>query len=262
MDISFYRENGYQLIRNFFPRGQILQLKEYLKEEAERTLKEIHSQLPFSDYDDLTEQVAGISRDEKAFSELTPRLKQVLSGHYPLEVRLSDPIMGLFKTKALKDLYKTVFPGQAPKAHLPPVVRFVIPNNHFAAVPPHQDISYNRHMDDFFTLWTPFVPIDSLCGGVEVYEGTQHMQAQITEDLSSNVRAKFWHDGVATDCDPVHFEMNVTDILILNKYILHRSRANISNEIRMSADFRFFKTRSKKHYLKLESFETVDPTGV
>ena len=57
--------------------------------------------------------------------------------------------------------------------HMPPTARFILPGNSAAAVPPHQDVSYNHHLTDFITAWVPFHPIDEESGGVAVFSGSQ-----------------------------------------------------------------------------------------
>ena len=89
----------------------------------------------------------------------------------------------------------------------------------------------------FITLWIPLVEIDSKCGGVTVYPGSDNVQ-QKTMKLNHGV----WFDKidvsgtVAVDCAP----MAKGDVLIFNRFLAHKSMPNLSNRIRFSLDLRFF----------------------
>ncbi len=55
--------------------------------------------------------------------------------------------------------------------------------------------------------------------------------------------------------------MQVGDVLILSKWILHESMPNRSNKTRISTDFRFFteSERSTKHFLDMQSWQVSEP---
>jgi ectoine hydroxylase-related dioxygenase (phytanoyl-CoA dioxygenase family) len=178
-----------------------------------------------------------------------------MTGHFPLDIRLSPELWRVPKLATVKHLLKDILGAQL-YMHLPPTARFVLPGNNRAAVPPHRDISYNAHMRNFVTFWVPLVDIDDLCGGVTVYEGSQRevVQAESTEN--------FWLKGVPTDgYEPVHCKMRVGDALLMSHTMLHGSVANRSDHIRCSIDYRFFggPHRSSKHVLDLRSWLVCEP---
>src|SRR5690606_32029103 len=141
------------------------------------------------------------------------------------------------------------------RLHLPPTARFILPQNVHAAVPPHQDISYNKHVEDFFVLWIPYCKIDDHCGGVIVHKGT----GQLPEQLQ-NFDRKFWLQVVPDlGYEKIHCTMYVGDALLLNKWVVHESAGNTSDRIRYSSDFRFFCGPSSKHYLDLKDWTVVAP---
>lgn len=183
---------------------------------------------------------------------------QTSSGHFPLDVRLSPRLWDLPRQESLQAIVRDALGARHLFMHMPPMARFVEPGNGMAAVPPHQDVSYNRHMSDFITVWIPFVPINAACGGVAVFEGSQR-QPEMLDDLSRDV----WLKPVATDglrrveCQP----MEPGDILLLNQWIIHESMPNRSAGPRLSVDLRFFgeTTSSTKHCLDCQTWTVSAP---
>lgn len=142
--------------------------------------------------------------------------------------------------------------------HMPPTARFVLPGNTQAAVPPHQDISYNRHMSNFVTVWVPLIEITEKCGGVIVFPGNNVEEVSQT----GNTGSSFWQDAVPTnEMESVHCLMKEGSILALNKYTIHKSATNLSHDIRISIDFRFFGKgdSSAKHFLDLKTLKVCGP---
>lgn len=256
VDISFLRKNGYQVLRGFLPYQKMNSIRSYLVNEKENTLKKIKSHFYFSSEEQLVETIGKLLDNLDEFNALDEDLKQWLSGHFPRDVRLSSKVLSLMECSQIKDLYSALFPGEDPKVHLPPVLRFVLPHNPYAAVPPHQDISYNKHMGDFFVMWTPFCSIDSKRGGVELFEGTQNYPEQLEK-----LDRQFWLEGLEMSKEPIHFDMEMGDVLVFNRFLIHQSRANMSNKTRISGDFRLFSGHSSKHYLNLNTKEICEPKG-
>lgn len=180
------------------------------------------------------------------------------SGHFPLEIRLSPQLWELPRQESLQAILRDALDTRDLFMHMPPAARFIEPGNPLAAVPAHQDVSYNQHMSDFLTVWIPFVPIDDACGGVAVFEGSQQLP-ELLDDLSRDV----WLKPVPTDglrrveCQP----MQPGDILLLNRWIIHESMPNRSSGPRLSIDLRFFgeAAHSTKHYLDCQTWTVVPP---
>jgi hypothetical protein len=91
---------------------------------------------------------------------LTKTTHDTLTGHFPLEVRLSENLWKIPYSESFYSIIKTILRSENVFMHMPPTARFVLPGNVYAGVPPHQDISYNKHMTDFITVWVPLVDID------------------------------------------------------------------------------------------------------
>lgn len=254
LDLSFFKENGYQVIRELIPEDLVLEATSYLRQEKKLVLEKINYLFPFHNEQDLSNQIAKLSDDKEEFELLSVQLKQWLSGHYPLETRLSEELLNIIRTPIVSELYGAIFPNEDPKVHLPPTARFVLPKYSHAAVPPHQDVSYNKHMDDFFVMWTPFTPTNSVKGGVDLFPNT-HKLSHKKVDTNEG----FWLQGLEINVPPIHFDMNLGDVLLMDPYIVHRSRPNLSNETRISGDFRFFSGISTKHYLNIKTGKRVAP---
>lgn len=257
MDLSFYKKHGYQVLKSLFSKEDIDTIRNFLIKEKDNTLNLIGKAIPFKDTSGLITKIQEYYEDEKAFEALDPSIKSMLCGHFSLEARLS-PILHLVpKTKGVQEIFRSIIPNQKPRMHLPPTARFVLPGNYFAGVPPHQDVSYNKHVDDFFVIWVPFCKIDDQCGGVKVHKGTGNLPEQLT-----SYEKKFWLQAVPeTGAEKIHCTMDVGDALLINKWIVHESALNTSDHIRYSSDFRFFCGPSSKHYLDMETWQTVAPVS-
>jgi ectoine hydroxylase-related dioxygenase (phytanoyl-CoA dioxygenase family) len=252
MTESFFWQFGFEVFRNVVPKEIIYEIAGFLNERIEASVSAAKDEIGCSLDSNFVETIADISSGCRGGVEsLTKSTRDTLTGHFPLDVRLSETLWKIPYSEPLRSIIKTILRSENIFMHMPPTARFVLPGNIYAGVPPHQDISYNKHMTDFVTVWTPLVDIDEECGGVTVYEGSGYDNEHPVESLSS----EFWQRGVSVDAyKPNHCCMNAGDILILNKFIIHGSRFNQSNKTRISIDFRFFgeHARSNKHYLDIQ----------
>ena len=159
-------------------------------------------------------------------------------GEFDLETRTSEEILKILTAPPLLDALSGALGKPSFAFHYPPMVRFSRPGHSASRVPPHQDIAYNPHLQGaFHTLWIPFVPIDSECGGVRVYEESRSLGAL------AHTKRGAWEAGVSEDLsDLVHceFPMSPGDLLLFDPFLLHESAPNTSRRIRFSLDCRFF----------------------
>ncbi len=257
MDLSFFQKNGYQVLKQVINPQIISSIHTFLQTEKEKTLNCIQQSVAFSSHADLCEKIAELLSDESNFKLLDHDLRNMLSGHLSLESRL-NPILHLVpKDPLIQEICRQLLPNKEVRLHLPPTARFVLPNNVYAATPAHQDISYNKHVEDFFVLWIPYCKIDEQCGGVIVQKDT----GNLPEQLSSEKR-QFWLNGIPDlGYEKIHCTMEAGDALLLNKWIIHQSAGNTSDRIRYSSDFRFFCGNSSKHYLDMKSWKVVAPNS-
>jgi len=256
MDLSSFQTRGYQVIPGVIDRDVVKSLLTYLSADADDALTLLMADLRCNDIGALCRRIDEVAA-RPDFEQVPKDQRLVMSGHFPLETRLSRTLWQVPKLATVRKVLEGALNHRELYMHMPPTARFVLPGNKYAAVPAHQDISYNKHMSDFVTLWVPLTRIDDQCGGVAVFEGS----GQPVERLES-FDQKFWLQGVATEGYPrFHCKMEPGDALLLNKWIVHESVANVSSRVRYSIDFRFFSGReqSSKHLLDMQQWRVIDP---
>ncbi|MDE1145422.1 MAG: phytanoyl-CoA dioxygenase family protein [Azospirillaceae bacterium] len=233
IDCPFFFEQGYMVCRDVIAPASVDRVARFLRDE--------------------------MARLRNAGPE-TAQDSQIQSGHFPLAARLSPALWDIPRDPTLRSLLLSALNSPDLLMHMPPTARFVDPGHAPAAVPPHQDVSYNHHLSDFLTCWVPLVDIDADCGGVAVYEGTQS-----TTELLNDFSRELWLRPVDADpatrvvCQP----MRPGDVLLLNRWIVHESVPNRSSRTRLSIDFRFFGagSHSTKHHLDCQTWTVIAPKG-
>lgn len=250
-----FERQGYLIAYEALPKNLVEEVGGFLREAMDQAAAFLCDRLETG----LADLPQAIDRRFQAgrLDGLDKAVRDAMTGHFPLEVRLSEELWRIPRHPAFRDMVSELLGGGKIYMHMPPAARWVLPGNIHSGVPTHQDVSYNRHMTDFLTVWTPFVDIDDACGGVGVYPETAH-----TPELLQNYEQAFWLQGLATDgMECVHCKIRPGDALALNPWILHRSMPNTSTRARISIDFRFFGENgsSRKHYLDLQSWRVVAP---
>jgi hypothetical protein len=256
MDLTPFTSQGYLLLRGLLDPERVSGLHAFLAAEAEACVAGLCQALGVAGAAALPAAIAHWS-GEAHLEGLGRDLRQQLCGHFPLATRLSPHLWTIAREPRLQEVLCALLGTDRLFMHLPPTARFVLPGNLLAGVPAHQDISYNRHMTRFVTVWTPLVGIDESCGGVEICAGSG-------ADPEQPVAAEgpFWLRGVDTGGRPmVHPHLEPGDVLVLNPWVVHASRPNRSGRIRLSVDCRFFGSdgRSDKHHLDLRTWQVVEP---
>jgi ectoine hydroxylase-related dioxygenase (phytanoyl-CoA dioxygenase family) len=260
IDISQFQVDGYQIFKNVIPQDVIISCRTFLSNKIVETLGPAKAEINCPSDNELIEYIKRIvnGNDELKLESLSKATRDALSGHFSLNVRLSSILLDVACSDGLLNILRKILDSQNIYMHMPPTSRYVLPGNIYAGVPPHQDISYNKHLSDFVTIWVPFVDIDDECGGVTIFQGSGNAREFIVDQITS----KFWLDGVPTDgLKAFKCYMKPGDILALNKFIIHGSSPNNSNRTRISTDFRFFGVgaSSSKHYLDMVSKVLVEP---
>ena len=259
-DTSQFHADGYQVFKNVIPQDVIISCRNFLSNKIVETLGPAKAEINCCSDNDLIEYIKRISdgNDELSLEQLSKATRDALTGHFSLDIRLSPILLDVAYSDGLLNILRNIFDSHNIYMHMPPTSRYVLPGNIYAGVPPHQDISYNKHLSDFVTIWVPFVDIDDECGGVTIFQGSGCAREFIVEQSAT----KFWLDGVPTDgFKAFKCNMKPGDILALNKFIIHGSSPNNSNRTRISTDFRFFGVgaNSSKHYLDMVSKVLVEP---
>lgn len=165
-------------------------------------------------------------------------------GHFSSAIRL-DPIL----LEIPHWLYGHGLIG-LPRLHMPPMARFVRPGNLGAAVPPHRDTAYNKHMQCFLIVWLPMVEIDAKCGGMAVYPGS-HLIKDIPTQLPK--KGSGWLPGLHVDGlrREELWPLVPGDVVIMHENLVHESMPNLSDHTRLSLDYRFFSGPSSKPFIEL-----------
>jgi hypothetical protein len=275
-DLSVSPAQGVATAKQIFDREGVLVVKNLLPAHVVRTvddflraaLQEIDSALSrygFSLHDaDAGERLTTLMQESPA--SLTEHERHMFLGHFPLSVRLGEPLRAIPQFLNTHPLLFELLSTSRLYAHMPPTARYVVPRCSLARVPLHQDSSYNRHMSDFCVVWTPLVPIDLACGGMVAYAQT-HNAPEILAP-AGHAAADGWlppiDPSVAGGDGPnrvVLAPLLPGDVVIMGKRTMHESMPNLSDRLRISCDFRLFgeQARSTKHYLDLATNAVVAP---
>jgi Phytanoyl-CoA dioxygenase (PhyH) len=189
--------------------------------------------------------------------------RHVLLGHFPLPVRLDQALWQIPLALAAQPLLRTLLGATKLFVHMPPTARFVLPGNVNAAVPAHQDVTYNKHLGPFCVVWVPLVEIDRACGGMAVYPRTQGRGELFAGNTVAP--ADGWIPGVeVAGLERVAlYPLAPGDVVVMGNETVHESMANLSSRTRLSVDFRFFgeNSRSSKHYLDLSERRVIAPAA-
>jgi ectoine hydroxylase-related dioxygenase (phytanoyl-CoA dioxygenase family) len=257
--VEDYKKQGYAIIRGFYPAEVVNAYQRYLQNELATTVASLFAKWNIS----LEDRGCADKVDQllKSGMELTHAERHVLLGHFPLESRLNDAINPVGEFLGSSKLLQEILDSETLYMHMPPMPRFVPPGYARAGVPPHQDLSYNRHMSDFITVWTPFVPIDEQCGGLVVFEGSKDLPEpeHVKEHMS---KEPSWLPPI--DVTPYERKQLIGlkpgDAVLLSPGIVHGSAANTSDRIRLSIDIRMFGegATSTKHNLNLRTMQVQE----
>jgi hypothetical protein len=256
--MSRFREKGYQIFHNVIPAEIVAGLHRILASEVDKILMLLERVGVEPDIATASRDIIALLNSPAAGS-LDHDTRVLMTGHFPTGLRLSKAFWDIPRTPALQDILKAALRSDQLRMHMPPMARYILPDNSEAGVPAHQDASYNDHMSGFVTVWIPLVDINDQCGGVTIYEGRKDGVIPATRRVQNGV----WIEGVAVDgLTPVNcVPMAPGDILIFNPYVVHGSMPNISQKIRFSIDCRFFggDAQTSKHYLDMTTWAVVAP---
>jgi hypothetical protein len=204
-----------------------------------------------------------VARLLDAPAALPPEDRHVLLGHFPLTVRLHETLWQIPLKLAEQPLLYELLGAERLFVHMPPTARFVLPGNEKAAVPAHQDVSYNKHLGPFCVVWVPLVDIDRACGGMAVYPRTQGHGELFAGDTVAPTEGWIPDLDVAELTRVELFPLAPGDVVVMGNETVHESMPNRSTCTRLSVDFRFFgeASRSSKHYLDLAERRVVAPAA-
>lgn len=187
--------------------------------------------------------------------------RQILRGHFPLSVRLGEALWRIPLHLADQPFLYEFLATSRLFMHMPPTARFVLAGNVEAAVPPHQDVTYNKHLGSFCVVWVPLVAIDRSCGGMAVFPRTQGRGELFAGEPVAP--ADGWIPAIDTSkLERVELQpLAPGDVVVMGNETVHESMPNRSGRTRLSIDLRFFgeNSRSSKHYLDLAQRRVIAP---
>jgi ectoine hydroxylase-related dioxygenase (phytanoyl-CoA dioxygenase family) len=260
-DTGHFQTHGYQVFEAILDPGVLAEVRAFLESQLDAQLESACAEIGCPSARQIVPWAGQrLAEDGAAFKGLSKGCRDTLSGHFSLAARLSPRLWAIPRQDRFRALLEVLLGDGRLAMHMPPAARFVLPGNRHAGVPPHQDISYNRHLSAFLTCWVPLVSIDDQCGGVAVYDGSGfEPERPVREDAGA-----FWLEPLATEgFREVRPRMEPGDVLMLNSTVIHRSVPNRSDQTRFSIDFRFFgdADTSTKHFLDLRTWRVVAPQG-
>ena len=238
-----YNLKGYIVLKNAICKKLINNARIYLSKKVNNELNLVLDGLNSKNFNKKKKILNKLNISEKK--------KSILSGQFSKETRISKTILKLATNiPMIKKISKTIN-KKIGYFHMPTMSRFVLSKNKYALTLPHQDITYNTHMSDFCTVWIPLVKIDKYNGGLKFYKN------KINKMLPTNKSDKFiWQKQ--PNIKLRKFEdinnLDIGDIVIFNKYLIHSSIPNNSKKIRFSIDIRYMgvKDKTKKSYYDLK----------
>jgi hypothetical protein len=257
-----FEREGILVVRRLLPTDLVQGIADFLRGSLEDVDKALR-QYGFSLHDaDAASRLTALMEESPA--GLSERDRHMFLGHFPLEVRLAEPLRAIPRFLNSHPLLFELLSTRRLYTHMPPTARYVLPHCSLARVPLHQDISYNRHLDHFCVVWVPLVPIDLACGGMAAYARTHDAREMVLDRRQA--AADGWLPPIdETSADPakrvVLAPLDAGDLVVMGKQTLHESMPNLSDRMRLSCDFRFFgeQSHSTKHYLDITADKVVAP---
>ncbi len=107
------------------------------------------------------------------------------------------------------------------------VCRMMFPGAPEFATPPHQDQTFLKRADEVWSAWMPLGDCPRRQGSLAVVPRSNHLGL-----LTAIPRGVRWR----------YFDFAAGDVLFVHSLTIHRALANRSEEVRVSADFRFSRT--------------------
>jgi hypothetical protein len=259
---EIFDREGVLIVKGFFPASVIGRTVSFLRQSMDQ-IDGVFRTYGFSMHDsDASARATALAAEPPGV--IPEAHNHMLLGHFPLEVRLADALREIPRYANIRPLLFDLLSTRRLFTHMPPTARYVLPHCSLAAVPPHQDISYNRHLGEFCVVWVPLVQIDEACGGMAAYRRTNRMDEVLSGELS--VAGTGWLKPIKGSALEkaeriVLSPLDLGDAVILDRRTIHESVPNRSDRVRLSCDFRFFgeHSHSTKHYFDISADTILAP---
>jgi phytanoyl-CoA hydroxylase len=226
-DISSYRHNGFLLLKDFLPAGEVERVREDAKAAFRTQL--LRRGLLAGDAETEEEFNQALFRYFKIapeeFAHVGKQAQHLISLHrLALDSRIIDKIVDLGL--------------EQPNISTRPVLYFN--SRHLAReevywrVFAHQDWRSMQGSLDAIVVWVPLAKVDRSLGALEVVPGS-HKAGLLTSELVSS----FGKVDEYSDADFTAVEVEPGDALFFSSFLVHRSGENSTDEIRWSCHFRY-----------------------
>jgi len=229
---SFYRENGFVILKNFFPKEQV--------EDAQSEAKRIFfSQFLEKNYtarvklEDLSEDEFNnclfrlFDEDSDTLFNCGKQIQHLISLH---QMSISDEVVLTLKTYGLT----------RPIISTRPVMYFNHPRlskqRVYHTVDAHQDWRSMQGSLNSAVIWAPLMNIDKSLGALEVLPGS-HLNGLLTNNLENGFGMVDL--SLVKNKKFVSVEMDAGDALLFSSFLIHRSGNNVTNKPRWSCHFRY-----------------------
>lgn len=230
--ISFFKENGYFLLENFFPKEDIeMVLKDaknvFLKQFIEKgyiskcTLEDLNEE----EYNTYLYQL--FKDDIECLSNCGKQIQHLISLH---TLSLQSKTVELLRQIGIK----------TPIISTRPVLYFNHPKlakkKVFYKVDAHQDWRSMQGSLNSVVIWIPLVEINKELGALEILSGS-HLDGLRTKHIESG----FGMVSLSEDEEKrlISVEVNAGDALLFSSFLIHQSGDNVTNKPRWSCHFRY-----------------------
>jgi hypothetical protein len=228
LDVNAYREDGYLLVKGFFPRAEI----ETIRNEAKQVFLSQMRRHGIVDTDDLSEAEfeAGMFRlfetDIATLTNCGKQVQHLISLH---RLSLSEPLVEAVKSLGLP------FPNVSTRPLLYFNSRRLAKKEVYWRLSVHQDWRSMQGSLDAVVVWVPLIAVDRELGALEVIPGSHKMGL-----LDSEMSDGYGHiDSSVNLPEPVPVEVEVGDALFFSAFLVHQSGTSTTDSIRWSCHFRY-----------------------
>jgi len=225
-----YAENGYLVMRNFFDIAELNEIFSEVKSIFKIVIeKELNIKgLNVDDQEDFDLKMFALFKKNNALFINTGKHAQ----H-------TFHLWNLASSKKINDLLKALkldLPTLSVRPSMFFNSKFLDNVGHYWKLGSHQDWKSSQGSIDSVTLWYPYLNCNKNLGALEVVPGSHKRGLLPFEDQGYYGKLK---DGIVEDKDFVSVEMNKSDLLLFNSFLIHRSGENITKQIRWSSQLRY-----------------------
>ena len=238
-----WQQDGYLLVRDAVAPAYLDPIREMIVQRVDAIARERHAggELP-----DLLEHEP-FGRRYAAMREHLPKTNEKLFG--PTELT-THALYDLYTHPAITDVLSVIV-GPEVTLHGISVIRVKLPDDEETSIPWHQDSHYyneetighfaasTEHMQ-VVTAWMPLVDVDTNNGCLWFIPGSHRWG--FLNGARSQQGEVLIDEEVEERGTPTPAEMKPGDVVFFSNLTLHRSKANRTNRVRWSHDFRYHAT--------------------